>query len=69
MMESRKKIFVNAKFGYTKSMTHSFVELFYILTESEALACLIYRQIGFFESLIFLAKIKKNTRGFKTDRF
>ena len=60
-MESVKKIFVNAKFVYNEGMTHSFFELFLHFDQkwSTTLACLFFREIGFSESLIFLAKIKK----------
>ena len=60
-MESGKKIFVNAKFVYSEGMTHSFFELFLHFDQkwSTTLACLFFREIGFSESLIFLAKIKK----------
>ena len=46
---------------YSEGMTHSFFELFLHFDQkwSTTLACLFFREIGFSESLIFWAKIKK----------
>ena len=46
---------------FSSGMTHSFFELFLHFDQkwSTTLACLFFREIGFSESLIFLAKIKK----------